>query len=132
MIFIDNVSAMEVMDSRGNPTVKTTVTLSDGTTESAIVPSGASTGKREALELRDGGDRFMGKGVLKAVENVNGDISDALIGLSPFNQAIVDATMKDRSVSVTYDDALTNLKEIREATADVGYPSLPFKAGSDS
>ncbi|MFZ5375538.1 MAG: phosphopyruvate hydratase, partial [Campylobacterota bacterium] len=63
MIFIDEVSAIEVMDSRGNPTVKATVQLSDGTRESAIVPSGASTGKREALELRDNDSRYMGKGV---------------------------------------------------------------------
>jgi enolase len=95
MIFIDNVSAIEVMDSRGNPTVKATVELSDGTVASAIVPSGASTGKREALELRDGGSRYMGKGVLKAVENVNSHIADALMGMSPFNQAMVDATMKE-------------------------------------
>ena len=58
MIFIDEVSAIEVMDSRGNPTVKATVQLSDGTRESAIVPSGASTGKREALELRDNDSRY--------------------------------------------------------------------------
>jgi enolase len=95
MVFIDDVRADEVMDSRGNPTVRATVSLSDGTIASAIVPSGASTGKREALELRDGGDRFMGKGVLKAVENVNGAINDALIGMSPFNQAEVDLTMKE-------------------------------------
>ena len=94
-MFIDSVSAIEVMDSRGNPTVKATVELSDGTIESAIVPSGASTGKREALELRDGDDRFMGKGVLKAVGHVNNEISDAIIGLSPFNQAVIDATMKE-------------------------------------
>ena len=95
MIFIDSVYADEVLDSRGNPTVRATVILSDGTKQSAIVPSGASTGKREALELRDGGDRFLGKGVLKAVENVNTIISDELLGLSPFNQAEIDATMKD-------------------------------------
>ncbi len=94
-MFIDNVSAIEVMDSRGNPTVKATVELSDGTRESAIVPSGASTGKREALELRDGGDRYMGKGVLQAVEHVNTQIADSLLGLSPFNQAMIDATMKE-------------------------------------
>ncbi len=94
-MFIENVTAMEVLDSRGNPTVKATVELSDGTVASAIVPSGASTGKREALELRDGGDRYMGKGVLRAVDNVNGDIADTLIGMSPFNQAIVDAAMKE-------------------------------------
>lgn len=94
MIYIDNVTAMEVMDSRGNPTVKATVELSDGIVASAVVPSGASTGKREALEMRDGGDRYMGKGVLNAVDNVNTQIADALIGLSPFNQAMVDAEMK--------------------------------------
>jgi enolase len=95
VVFIDNVYADEVLDSRGNPTVRATVILSDGTKGSAIVPSGASTGKREALELRDGDNRFLGKGVLKAVENVNTKIADELIGMSPFNQAEVDATMKD-------------------------------------
>jgi len=95
VVFIDNVYADEVLDSRGNPTVRATVVLSDGTKESAIVPSGASTGKREALELRDGDTRFLGKGVLKAVENVNTVIADELLGLSPFNQAEIDATMKD-------------------------------------
>ena len=85
MIYIDDVIADEVMDSRGNPTVRATVTLSDGTSASAIVPSGASTGKREALELRDGGDRYMGKGVLQACENINTQIADTLMGLSPFN-----------------------------------------------
>jgi enolase len=94
-MFIDSINAIEVMDSRGNPTVKATVALSDGTVESAIVPSGASTGKREALELRDGDNRYMGKGVLKAVSHVNNEISDALIGMSPFNQAVIDATMKE-------------------------------------
>jgi enolase len=95
VVFIDNVYADEVLDSRGNPTVRATVILSDGTKGSAIVPSGASTGKREALELRDGDARFLGKGVLKAVENVNTTIANELIGLSPFNQAEIDATMKD-------------------------------------
>ena len=107
-MFIDDVSAIEVMDSRGNPTVKATVRLSDGTEASAIVPSGASTGKREALELRDGGDRYMGKGVLKAVENVNTQISDALIGMSPFNQAIVDATMKELDGTDNYSNLGAN------------------------
>ena len=95
MVFIDNVYADEVLDSRGNPTVRATVILSDGTKGSAIVPSGASTGKREALELRDADNRYSGKGVLKAVENVNTTIANELIGMSPFNQAEVDATMKD-------------------------------------
>jgi len=95
MIYIDDVVADEVMDSRGNPTVRATVRLSDGTSANAIVPSGASTGKREALELRDGGDRYMGKGVLQACENINTQIANTLIGLSPFNQAEVDLAMKE-------------------------------------
>ncbi len=107
-MFIENVTAMEVMDSRGNPTVKATVELSDGTVASAIVPSGASTGKREALELRDGGDRYMGKGVLKAVDNVNEQIADALIGMSPFNQAIIDATMKELDGTKNYSNLGAN------------------------
>ena len=94
MVIIESVTADEVLDSRGNPTVKATISLSDGTVASAIVPSGASTGKREALELRDGGERYLGKGVLEACKNVNEKISEVLIGLSPFNQAIIDATMK--------------------------------------
>ncbi len=95
MVYIDDVIADEVMDSRGNPTVRATVTLSDGSSASAIVPSGASTGKREALELRDGGDRYMGKGVLQACENINTQIADTLMGLSPFNQAEIDLVMKE-------------------------------------
>lgn len=95
MIYIDDIRANEVMDSRGNPTVRATIFLSDGTMASAIVPSGASTGKREALELRDGGERYMGKGVLKACENINITIAEALIGLSPFDQAGIDALLKD-------------------------------------
>ncbi|MCK9161658.1 MAG: phosphopyruvate hydratase [Arcobacter butzleri] len=108
MIYIDNIYADEVLDSRGNPTVRATVVLSDGSKASAIVPSGASTGKKEALELRDGDDRFLGKGVLKAVENVNSTIADELIGLSPFNQAIVDATMKELDGSDNYSNLGAN------------------------
>ncbi len=102
MIYIDDVIADEVLDSRGNPTVRATVRLSDGTVESAIVPSGASTGKREALELRDGGDRYMGKGVLTACENINTQISDTLMGLSPFNQAEIDLIMKELDGTENY------------------------------
>jgi enolase len=93
MIFIEDIFADEVLDSRGNPTVRATVTLSDGTRASAIVPSGASTGVNEALELRDEEERFLGKGVLKACENVNTLIANELIGLSPFDQAEVDKIM---------------------------------------
>jgi enolase len=94
VIYIDDIFADEVLDSRGNPTVRATVTLSDGTSANAIVPSGASTGKREALELRDADERYMGKGVLKACENVNTQIANELIGANPFDQALVDGIMK--------------------------------------
>jgi enolase len=94
VIYIDDIFADEVLDSRGNPTVRATVILSDGTSSNAIVPSGASTGKREALELRDKDERFMGKGVLQACENVNTQISDELIGMSPFDQGAIDFAMK--------------------------------------
>ncbi|MEO1953600.1 MAG: phosphopyruvate hydratase, partial [Campylobacterales bacterium] len=124
-MFIDSVSAIEVMDSRGNPTVKATVVLSDGTTASAIVPSGASTGKREALELRDGGERYMGKGVLQAVENVNSQISDVLIGHSPFNQAIIDATMKELDGTDNYGNLGANaVLGVSMAVARVAAKSL--------
>ncbi|HHD74499.1 MAG TPA: phosphopyruvate hydratase [Nitratifractor sp.] len=102
MVFIEDIYADEVLDSRGNPTVRATVVLSDGTKESAIVPSGASTGKREALELRDGDERFGGKGVLKAVQNVNEVLAEALIGMSPYNQAEVDITMKEADGTNNY------------------------------
>ena len=78
---IKNVIGREVLDSRGNPTVEVDVILENGILGRAIVPSGASTGEREALELRDGGTRYMGKGVLKAVENVNGPLKDLVIGM---------------------------------------------------
>lgn len=108
MIFIDNIYANEVLDSRGNPTVRATVLLSDGTVQSAIVPSGASTGKREALELRDGGERFLGKGVLKAVENINTSIADELIGLSPYNQADIDNILMDIDGTKNYSNLGAN------------------------
>ena len=95
MIFIENVYADEVLDSRGNPTVRATVELSDGSIADAIVPSGASTGSKEAIELRDADDRYLGKGVLKACENVNGLIANELIGLSPYDQAEIDKIMID-------------------------------------
>ncbi|WP_033755702.1 phosphopyruvate hydratase [Helicobacter pylori] len=90
-----DIYALEVMDSRGNPTIQVSVILSDNTKASAIVPSGASTGKREALELRDNDKtRFLGKGVLRACENVNTVIKHNLIGLEAINQAFVDERLK--------------------------------------
>jgi enolase len=137
-MFIDSVSAIEVMDSRGNPTVKATVILSDGTTASAIVPSGASTGKREALELRDGGDRYMGKGVLQAVENVNSQISDALIGHSPYNQAIVDAIMKELDGTENYGNLGANavlgvsMAVARAAAQSLNIPLYRYLGGANA
>lgn len=90
MPVIKDVRAIEVLDSRGNPTIKAFVTLCDGSTGSAIVPSGASTGKREALELRDGGDAYGGKGVLKAIKNVNSMIAEELCGKDALNQKAID------------------------------------------
>ncbi len=94
MPIIENVCAREILDSRGNPTVEVDVLLDDGTVGRAAVPSGASTGVHEAVELRDGDkDRFGGKGVSKAVDNVNEAIADVIIGLDPTRQVEIDQAM---------------------------------------
>jgi enolase len=94
MPYIQSIHGREVLDSRGNPTVEVEVLLDDGALGRAIVPSGASTGEHEALELRDGDKRrYGGKGVLKAVAAVNGTLAEALIGMSPLNQKAIDDTM---------------------------------------
>ena len=88
------IHAREVLDSRGNPTVEAEVFLGDGSMGRAIVPSGASTGEHEAVELRDGDKaRFLGKGVLKAVENVNSEIAEALANYDAFDQRGLDSKM---------------------------------------
>jgi len=92
---IIDVYARQILDSRGNPTVEVEVTLEDGTGGRAAVPSGASTGEREALELRDGGKEFLGKGVLKAVENVNDVIAPKIKGMYVFNQREIDYFLID-------------------------------------
>lgn len=103
MISISDVYANEVLDSRGNPTVKVSIYLSDGTKADAIVPSGASTGKKEALELRDGDkNRFGGKGVLKACENVKTTIADGIIGLDPFDQEFLDSVLLELDATKNY------------------------------
>ncbi|GAE31614.1 phosphopyruvate hydratase [Halalkalibacter hemicellulosilyticus] len=93
MTMITDVYAREVLDSRGNPTVEVEVYLESGAMGRALVPSGASTGEYEAVELRDGGDRYMGKGVLKAVENVNEIIAPELIGIDALDQVGIDQLM---------------------------------------
>ena len=95
MTDIKNINGREILDSRGNPTVEVEVTLSDGKKGTAAVPSGASTGKYEAVELRDGGSRFNGLGVLNAVKNVNGEIAEALIGMQADNQETIDRKLID-------------------------------------
>jgi enolase len=92
---IEHVIGREVLDSRGNPTVEAEVLLDSGARGRAISPSGASTGIREAVELRDGGDRFSGKGVQRAVANVNGEIADAVCGLDALDQRALDHAMID-------------------------------------
>jgi len=94
MVKIEKVFAREILDSRGNPTLEADVVLSDGSFGRAAVPSGASTGKHEAVELRDNDDtRYLGKGVLKAVNNVNKRIADKLIGIDASNQRVIDSIM---------------------------------------
>ncbi len=96
MIKISDIRGREILDSRGNPTVEADVTLADGSTARAGVPSGASTGTREAVELRDGDkSRYLGKGVQKAVANVNGELRDALLGTEFADQRAVDQCMID-------------------------------------
>ena len=96
MSTIKQVQAFEVMDSRGNPTVLAEVTLDSGHVGAACAPSGASTGSREALELRDGdAARYLGKGVLKAVEHINTEISESVLGLDASEQAFLDKTLID-------------------------------------
>ena len=94
MAKIVDIKGREVLDSRGNPTVEADVILDNGIIGSACAPSGASTGSREALELRDGDkSRYLGKGVLKAVGNVNGPIRDLLLGKDPADQKALDQAM---------------------------------------
>src|SRR5210317_1187458 len=94
MSIIIDIFAREILDSRGNPTVEVDVTLEDGTMGRAAVPSGASTGAHEAVEKRDGDKtRYLGKGVLEAVESVNGEIAEELIGMDVTEQVMIDRAM---------------------------------------
>ena len=138
MIYIEDIYAIEVLDSRGNPTVKATVALSDGTVASAIVPSGASTGKREALELRDGGDRYCGKGVLKAVENVNSQIAEAVIGLDAFDQKALDEQMRELDGTDNYSNLGANavlgvsMAVARAAAKSLDVPLYRYLGGANA
>ena len=102
-MIIEKVHAREILDSRGNPTVEVEVSLKSGVVGRASVPSGASTGENEALELRDGDkSRYCGKGVLKAVENVNNVIAPALVGFSALEQRAIDHKMLVRMPFLAY------------------------------
>lgn len=138
MIFIDEIFADEVLDSRGNPTVRATVKLSDGTVANAIVPSGASTGKREALELRDEDERYMGKGVLKACENINTIIMDSITGLNPYDQGLIDGIMKEVDGSENYANLGANsvlgvsMALARASAKSLGLPLYKYLGGSNA
>lgn len=95
MSIIIDINARQIFDSRGNPTIEVDVITENGYMGRAAVPSGASTGEHEAVELRDGGKDYMGKGVLNAVENVNGKIAGTLLGVSVFEQGLIDKTMME-------------------------------------
>lgn len=137
-MIITDIYAIEVIDSRGNPTIKAFVELDDGTKAAAIVPSGASTGKREALELRDGGERFCGKGVLKAVENVNTKIAEALVGMSAFDQKEIDKTMLELDGSENYSNLGANavlgvsMAVARAAALSLGIPLYRYLGGANA
>jgi enolase 1/2/3 len=120
---IVEVVAREVLDSRGNPTVEVEVELISGARGRAAVPSGASTGAHEAIELRDGGERYGGKGVLRAVEHVNGEIADTVLGLDGLDQRLVDDAL------VTLDG--TDAKSRLGANAMLGVSLATAKAGAD-
>ena len=134
-----NISAIigrEVLDSRGNPTVEAEVQLVDGTIGRAIVPSGASTGEHEAVELRDGdGSRFLGKGVLKAVENVNGEIADALANWDAADQRALDQKMIELDGTETKGRLGANailavsMAAARAAAAEFGLPLYRYLGG---
>ena len=119
---IKQVIGREILDSRGNPTVEVDITLDSGATGRAAVPSGASTGEREALELRDGDKgRYLGKGVQKAVANINGDIASAIVG-KEFDQASLDEAL------IALDG--TEFKSRLGANAILGVSMAALRAGA--
>ncbi len=136
MTTIDRIWAREVLDSRGNPTVEAEVTLAGGGFGRALVPSGASTGALEANELRDGGDRFGGKGVQRAVDNVNNTIAPALVGTDATRQEAIDQRMLDLDGSPNKENLGANailavsLASARAAAAGLGMPLYRYLGGT--
>ena len=135
MSIILDIHARQILDSRGNPTVEVDVTTENGFVGRAAVPSGASTGEHEAVELRDGGETYMGKGVSKAVSNVNTVISEALIGASVFEQNLIDQTMIDLDGTPNKSKLGANailgvsLAVAKAAAAELGIPLYRYVGG---
>jgi len=135
---IEHVHARQILDSRGNPTVEVDVWLVSGASGRAAVPSGASTGTREALELRDGGDAFGGKGVVRAIHNVNGEIAAATIGLDADDQRGLDDTLieldgTDGKTRLGANAILgVSLAAARAAAADAGEPLWRYLGGAEA
>jgi enolase len=136
MTTIKNITALEILDSRGNPTVSVTVALANGITASAGVPSGASTGENEAVELRDGDKkRYGGKGVLKAVANVNKAIAPKLAGMDPSRQAEIDYRMIELDGTANKGKLGANailgvsMAVARAASLDAGLPLYAYLGG---
>ncbi|MGR3445629.1 MAG: phosphopyruvate hydratase [Thalassococcus profundi] len=138
MTQISDIKAREVLDSRGNPTVEADVILADGAFGSAMVPSGASTGEREALEMRDGGGRFLGKGVQKAVGHINGEIRDTLIGMEAEDQrgcdhAMIDLDGTDNKGRLGANAVLAvSLAVAKAAAASAGVPLYRYVGGANA
>jgi enolase len=136
--FIEQVIGREVLDSRGNPTIEVEVLLDSGAVGRAIVPSGASTGSFEAVELRDGGDRYLGKGVLDAVANVNGEIADILNGADALDQRGVDLAMIDADGTPNKGRLGANailgvsLATAKAAADELGIPLFRYVGGSNA
>ena len=135
---IVSVVGREILDSRGNPTVEVEVTLDSGATGRAAVPSGASTGEHEAVELRDGGERFLGKGVQTAVGFVNGEIADVLFGIDALDQRFVDDTLvaldgTDNKARLGANAILgTSLAVAKAAADDLGLPLYRYVGGPNA
>ena len=135
MSIIINIHARQILDSRGNPTVEVDVTTENGFIGRAAVPSGASTGEHEAVELRDGGSTYMGKGVLKAVDNVNAIIAQELLGVSVFEQNLIDQMMIDLDGTPNKSKLGANailgvsLAAAKAAAAELGMPLYRYVGG---
>jgi len=135
MSIIINIHARQIFDSRGNPTVEVDVETENGYLGRAAVPSGASTGEHEAVELRDGGDNFMGKGVLKAVENVNSILAEELLGVNVFEQNYIDQLMCEIDGTLNKSKLGANailgvsLAVAKAAAAELGMPLYRYVGG---